>query len=119
MQPLVCYNYQQGSGTLHSTRSSAHIITISRRGHSGSKLGHQRRDEKAEQIISLEHDGDVDTGLAVSGVSYLTCAMTAAYLPRMNKILIFSVFRFYILLKIYIVFIYTLNTYNYVSHYYK
>ena len=91
MQPLVCYNYQQGSGTLHSTRSSAHIITISRRGHSGSKLGQQGRDEKAEQIISPEHDGDVDTGLAVSGVSYLTCAMTAAYLPSMNKILIFSV----------------------------
>ena len=114
MQPLVCYNYQQGSGTLHSTRSSAHIITISRRGHSGSKLGHQRRDEKAEQIISPEHDGDVDT--TVPGVSYLTCTMTAAYLLRMNKILIFSVS---VLLKIYIVFIYTLNTYNYVSHYYK
>ena len=116
MQPLVCYNYQQGSGTLHSTRSSAHIITISRRGHSGSKLGQQRRDEQAEQIISPEHDGDVDTGPTVSGVSYLTCAMTAAYLPSMNKILIFSVS---VLLKIYIVFIYTLNTYNYVLHYHK
>ena len=117
MQPLVCYNYQQGSGTLHSIRSSAHIITISRRGHSGSKLGQHGRDEQAEQIISPEHDGDVDT--TVPGVSYLTCTMTAAYLLRMNKILIFSVFRFYILLKIYIVFIYTLNTYNYVPHYYK